>query len=331
MTIVSNMKTLKSDSLREAVDKIKKSNSICLISHINPDGDSIGSLLGLGIALSHFKDKKITLAKVDEVPKKYRFLPQIDHLQKVDENEVFDLVITLDCSDLYRLGPWKYIADSTDFIINIDHHKSNDYFGNINIIDANMSSTGELVYYLLKEMNLDINTEIATSLYVSISTDTGSFKYDNTSPSTHEVTAELLKMGIDINRITTEVYQSKSLVKTKLLVRSLSDMEMHLDNKIGIATVTKDMIEECNATIQDVDGIIEAIRDIDGVEVACILKEVNQEEMKVGFRSKRDIDVARIAETFKGGGHKKASGCTVYKRMEEAKKEVIDEIIKAFR
>lgn len=325
------MKILNNDSLREAIDKIKKSNSICLISHINPDGDSIGSLLGLGIALSHFKDKKITLAKVDEIPKEYKFLPKIDFIQEVDENEVFDLVITLDCGDLFRLGRSKHITDNTDFIINIDHHKSNDFFGDINIVDSNMSSTGELVYYLLREMDLDINTDIATSLYVSISTDTGSFKYDNTSPSTLEVAAELLRKGIDINKITTEIYQSKSLVKTKLLVRSLSDMEMHLDNKIGIAVVTKDMIEECNATIQDVDGIIESIRDIDGVEVACILKEVDQEEIKVGFRSKRDIDVARIAEIFRGGGHKKASGCTVYKRMEEAKKEVIDEIIKTFR
>lgn len=318
------------NNLIEVIDKIQNSKSICLISHINPDGDSLGSLLGLGIALNLFKDKKINLAKVDEIPRKYSFLPKIDYLREIYENEVFDLVITLDCSDLNRLGHSKFIAENADFIINIDHHKSNDYFGQINIVDPNMSSTGELVYHLLKQMDIEIDEDIATALYVSISTDTGSFKYDNTSPSTFEAAAELMRCGIDINRITTEVYQSKSLIRTKLLVKTLNNMEMHLDNRIGIAIVTEEILKDCNATIQDAEGIIEFIRDIEGIEVAAILKEFSKDEMKVGLRSKSDIDVAEIAEKFSGGGHKKASGCTVHKSMEEAKKEVIDEIIKAF-
>lgn len=319
------------DNLKQAIDRIKKSKRICLVSHINPDGDSIGSLLGLGIALSQFKDKKISLAKIDTIPKRYRFLPGIDSMKKIDENEVFDLVITLDCSDLDRLGHSKYIPDNSNFVINIDHHKSNDYFGDINIVKPNVSSTGEVIYYLLEKMKLNIDKEIATSLYVSISTDTGSFKYDNTSPSTFKVASKLLSKGIDINKITTEIYQSNSLEKTKLLLESLNSLEIHLDNRIGISIVTQEMIKNCDAAIQDADGIIEFIRDIDGIEVACVLKEFDKREIKVGFRSKKYIDVAKVAEEFKGGGHKKASGCTIYNTIEEAKKEVLHKIIKTFR
>ncbi len=314
-----------------AISKIEECKRICIISHVNPDGDSIGSLLGLGIALKRDNEKDIRLALVDDIPNEYKFLPRIDYLQNIDNNDKFDLLITLDCSDLNRLGSCKYVSDNSSYIINIDHHKSNDYFGDINIVDSKASSAGELVFKLLKNMNTDIDKEIATCLYVSISTDTGSFKYDNTSSFTHNVAAELLEKDINKNEITTQIYQNRSLSKTKLFIKSINSMEMYLNNKIGVVIVTQDMLKSCDADIKDVDGIVEFVRDISSVEVACILKELDSNEIKVGLRSKTDIDVAEICEKFRGGGHAKASGCTIFGNVNNAKKQLIEEIIKAFR
>lgn len=322
---------MKKSSFNQVIDRINSSKNICIISHVNPDGDSIGSLLGLGLALKKYKDKRIKLAINDEIPKNYKFLPGIEYLEKTQKDEAFDLLITLDCSDLKRLGLGKYVTDNADFIINIDHHKSNDFFGDENIVFPGYSSTGEILFNLLKAMNIEIDTEIATCLYVSISTDTGSFKYDSTSPDTLEVAANLMRKNIDLNKITTNVYQSRSLEKTCLLIKSLNSMELYMDNRIGIISVTEEMIEDCNAAIQDIDGIIEFVRDIDTVEVACMLKELDQEVIKVGFRSKKDIDVAEIAMSFEGGGHSRASGCTIYDTIDNSKDKVLDEIKKAFR
>lgn len=322
---------MKKSSFNQVIDRINSSKNICIISHVNPDGDSIGSLLGLGLALKKYKDKRIKLAINDEIPKIYTFLPGIEYLEKTQKDEAFDLLIALDCSDLKRLGLGKYVTDNADFIINIDHHKSNDFFGDENIVFPGYSSTGEILFNLLKAMNIEIDTEIATCLYVSISTDTGSFKYDSTSPNTLEVAANLMRKNIDLNKITTSVYQSRSLEKTCLLIKSLNSMELYMDNRIGIISVTEEMIESCNAALQDIDGIIEFVRDIDTVEVACMLKELDQEVIKVGFRSKKDIDVAEIAMSFEGGGHSRASGCTIYDTIDNSKDKVLDEIKKAFR
>ncbi|WP_202708741.1 DHH family phosphoesterase [Sporosalibacterium faouarense] len=327
---MSQMK-MKNNSFNDIKEKINSSEKICLIAHVNPDGDSIGSLLGLGLALKKDKDKVVKIALNDELPKNFKFLPGTEYLESTKEEESFDLLITLDCSDLNRLGKGKYIANNADYIINIDHHISNDYFGDMNIVFPNFSSTGEIVFTLAEAIDLDIDKNIATCLYVAISTDTGSFKYDSTSPDTFRVASELLKKEINLNEITRNVYQSRSLERTNLLIKSLNSMELYENNRLAMASVTRDMIDDCNASIQDIDGTIDFIRDIDGVEVACILKEYGQEEIKVGFRSKSDVDVANVAEKFGGGGHRKASGCTIYDKIDKAREMILEEIKKALR
>ncbi|SCG83401.1 Bifunctional oligoribonuclease and PAP phosphatase nrnA [Proteiniborus sp. DW1] len=317
--------------LREALSKIEKNNSICITSHVNPDGDSIGSVLALGLALKRNGYDNITMFIPDEIPRNLSFLPGVDLIQKEIPDNKIKTLIALDCGDLERIGIEKTVLKSIDSIINIDHHITNTKFGNINIIDPDASSTGEIIYEILEFMSVNIDKDIATSLYVAISSDTGSFKYDNTSPTTHIIASKLLNIGIDINFINVNLYQSRSIEKTKLLMASLSTMEILEEGKIALVNVTRQMLQSCNATMSDGDNIIDFIRDIDGIEIACIFKEIEDNVVKVGFRSKNYVDVSAIAKNFNGGGHKKASGCTIYTSIEEGKILVLKEIKNALR
>lgn len=316
---------------KQVIDKLLNSKSICIISHINPDGDNIGSTIGLGMGLLSSLHGKVVMAKSDTIPSLFSFLPGVSNIREINKDEKFDVLIALDCSDQYRLGEYQWIINNSDCVINIDHHISNNNFGDINIIESNASSTGEIVYKLLSCMKIKITKEIATCLYVAISTDTGSFKYDNTSSLTHKIASDLLDCNIDLNEITRNIYQSRSLSKTKLLISCLNSLRLYNENKIAIVSITKNMLEKSNSSTNDADGIIDFIRDIDTVEVACVLKEIHPLEVKVGFRSKKYVDVAKIAESFEGGGHKRASGCTVKSSIEKTEKHVLEKILKTIR
>lgn len=315
--------------LKEVLSVINHDHNICITSHINPDGDSVGSVLALGLALKSIGFDNITMLIPDEIPKNLLFLPGVDLIQREITSSKIDVLIALDCGDLERIGINEASLKSIDFIINIDHHITNNNFGHINIINPDSSSTGEIIYEILEFMNVKINKDIATSLYVAISSDTGSFKYDSTTPVTHVIASKLLKLGIDINIININLYQSRSIDKTNLLIESLNTLELLKDGKLASVIVTREMIRSCNATINDADIIIDFIRDIEGVEVACILKEIEENVVKVGLRSKKYVDVSIIAKKFNGGGHTKASGCTLYSSIEEGKMLIISEIEKA--
>ncbi|WIV10904.1 bifunctional oligoribonuclease/PAP phosphatase NrnA [Proteiniborus sp. MB09-C3] len=319
--------------LREALSVINhnNNNNICIVSHVNPDGDSIGSVLALGLALKRNGYRNITMLIPDEIPNNLMFLLGIDLIQKEISVEKIDLLIALDCGDMERIGINKALLESIDFIINIDHHVTNKGFGDINVVDPCSSSTGEMIYRFLELMKVKLDKDIATSLYVAISTDTGSFKYDNTTPVTHMIVSGLLNIGIDINLININLYQSRSIEKTNLLIASLNTLELLKHKKIALVVVTREMIRKCNATINDADIIIDFIRDIDGVEIACIIKEIDDKLIKVSFRSKNYADVSVIAKNFNGGGHVKASGCTLYSSIEEGKILILEEIEKALR
>lgn len=317
--------------LKEAISMIDNRDNIYIISHINPDGDSIGSVLALGLALKKNGYRNITLLIPDEIPKNLLFLPNVELIKNEIVDSKIDLLIALDCGDKSRLGISKSLLESTNFIINIDHHITNTGFGDINIINSNSSSTGEIVYQIIEFMNIDLDKDIATSLYTAISTDTGSFKYDNTTSTTHTIVARLLDVGIDINFINIHLYQSRSIEKTNLLIMSLNTLELFNNGKIAIVSVTREMLRNCKASIDDTDVVVDFIRDIDTVEVACVLKEIDDNIIKIGFRSKNYIDVSLIAKIFNGGGHAKASGCILYSNIKEGKKMILKEIDKAFR
>jgi phosphoesterase RecJ-like protein len=316
--------------MEKAVELIKSSDNIFIASHVQPDGDNIGSILALGMALKKM-NKDVKILKVDDIPSDYKFLPKIELIKEYNIDPNIDLFFALDSSDIDRLGIGKEFALKAKRIVNIDHHITNTNFGNINIISSSSGATGEIVYEFIKRMGVDIDKNIGTCLYTAISTDTGSFMYSNTTYKTHLIVAELLKTKIDLNEINVNLYQSRSMERTRLFIESLNKLELYLDNKIGIIPVTQEMLKSNNAKLEDTEGTVSFIRDIDSIEVACLLKEIEKGQIKISLRSKRDIDVSKISSKFNGGGHKKAAGCTIYTSIEEAKGLILKEIIKAFR
>lgn len=314
----------------KAIETIQEAKSIYIGSHVQPDGDNIGSLLALGMALKKL-NKNVKVLKVDNIPDYYEFLPNIELIRDYQIENNLDLFIALDSSDMERLGIGGQFAKNANAIINIDHHISNTNFGDINIVSPSDAATGELVYEFIKRLNVEIDIDMATCLYTAISTDTGSFIYSNTSYKTHLIAAELIKTGIDTNYININLYQKKSLERTRLLIDVLKNMEMYLENRLGIVIVTQEILDKNNAKMEDTEGIISFIRDIDTIETACLLKEMDENEIKISLRSKEWVDVSEICTKFKGGGHKRAAGCTLYMGINEAKDTIIKEIEMAFR
>lgn len=313
----------------EVNNLIINSKDIYIASHINPDGDNLGSILALAHGLKKL-NKNVHIIKTDIIPSDFNFLPGIELIKHYDL-ERLELLIVLDCSDIDRLGEFKNLVNKANNTINIDHHVSNTGFGTYNIIDDKASATGELVYTLISSMEIEIDKDIATCLYTAISTDTGSFMYDSVTDKTHEIVAQLIRAGIDKSSITINLYQNRSMQRTKLFIDSFATLNTYDDNKIATVKVTQKMLDNAGAKMEDAEGIISFVRDIDSVEVAVLLKEFKDNEIKIGLRSKKYVDVAAICAAFNGGGHIRAAGCTIHENIDIAEGLITDQIMKALR
>lgn len=314
------------NKLEEAVKLILESENIFIASHINPDGDNLGSTLALYNALKKV-NKNVTPLISDFIPEDFKFLPGIEdmvHYEESDKN--IDLLITLDSSDENRLGDNHKLLDEDIKILNIDHHISNNNFGDINIVVPESPSTCELVFKLIKALDIEIDLDIAENLYTGISTDTGKFSYDSVTGQTHRIVAELIDTGLDFNKININLYESISLEKMRLDIEALSSLTTYHDNKVGVVKVTQKMLEKTGTTMEDSNGIVEQIRKIKGIEVACLLKENKKNEVKVSMRSKEYYNVAEVCELFGGGGHIRAAGCTINESINKSEKLIIDAI-----
>ncbi|NLY21543.1 MAG: bifunctional oligoribonuclease/PAP phosphatase NrnA [Tissierellia bacterium] len=310
----------------EIIAKINESEKIGIISHINPDGDNLGSLLGLSNSLRKY-GKEVESLSVDGIPDFLKFLPGLDRINR-DYDEVLDLLICVDCSDEGRLGSGIKFFNDAKFVINIDHHKTNTLFGGLNLVDSKASATGELVYELITNTDLPMDADIATCLYTAINTDTGSFKYSSTTPKTHRIAANLLEYGIDTEKINSELYQNNTYAKIELFQRAVARIKFAFSNSVAYTYLLKEDFEEFGAKKSDIEGLVELVRDIKGVEIAFILKE-EPTKFKGSFRSKGDIDVSIIASGLNGGGHKQAAGFNVIETdIDIAIQTVLDEIDK---
>lgn len=312
----------------EAIDIINKSENIFIASHVNPDGDNIGSSLSLALALKKI-DKNVTVLRTDNIPDDYLFLPGSDLFQDYSEDlGPIDLFIAVDSSDVERLGKNKDLLKSAEKIINIDHHITSSNFGHINIVDGKSAATGELIYYLIKRMKIELDRDMATNIYTAINTDTGKFSYESVSSDTHRIAGELIDLGISIKDININLYESSSIESTNLFIKTLGTLRTYSNNRIAAAKISQSMLNETNTTIDDTEGIVSFIRSIGSVEVSCLLKELNTNEIKISLRSKKYVDVASICEGFGGGGHIRAAGCTIYEDLDRAESIIVKEIIK---
>ncbi len=317
------------------IKAIKDSKKILLTAHINPDGDALGSVLALHKALK--SAGKATFPVIDDdFPTLYKFLDGWDEILKFgdqileESKDEIDLIIALDCGDVERFGRVSEYFDGKK-VINIDHHISNTAFGTLNMIDSNAASTGEMVYQIISIMGLEITKEIAEAIYTAIVTDTGQFRYTNTTSVTHQIAGDMINNGVDTAYMYEQIYQNTSKEKMLLSAKALSSLKLYFDDRVAVLRVTIDDIQKSGATGADTEGIINFGRDISTVEVAVLLKEHEKEKIKIGLRSKKYVDVATISQEIGGGGHVRAAGCTIYGNIDEAESIMIEKIGKLLK
>ncbi len=304
-------------------DLLNAAESIALISHKDPDGDCLGSLLGFGHIL-HANGKSVKLYLEGEIPFNLRFLPDISKISNRPDSKIHDLVIVLDCSDVSRIGSMVEVFNHSKVSVCIDHHISNDGFCDLDIIESDYSSTGELVYEISKHLGYLIDKEAATNLYAAILTDTGKFIYSNTTAQTMRNIAELIDEGINFSKIAENIYGNEERSIFLVKARIMSDVEFFHKGRLTVAPITKVILDEYSVSLKDVDGIVESIRDIEGVLVSCVLKEIGPKNTKVSLRSKGGVDVSVISLLYNGGGHERAAGFNLETDVNESKKIIVE-------
>lgn len=310
-------------ALQEASEFIKEHDHFLVISHVNPDGDAIGSSMAVAHLLTNL-GKKYVVANAGAVPRRFSFISGIDQLMDFsmqEPNSTFSSVIALDAADEQRMGSTVQYMDEGRAILNIDHHPTNTMFGNVNVILASAASTTEILYDLIEHYFPEhMDFKIAEALYTGLMTDTGGFRYSNTTQSVLNKAAALLSYEIKPHIIAEHALETISVSYLGLLQVVLPSLHFSFDYKVASLTVTLEDLKRAQASKDDIDGLVSYPRNIEGVEVGILFKQVSATEVKVSLRSKSEVDVAKIAQSHGGGGHAKASGFTFEGSLEEAQK-----------
>lgn len=315
--------------VRKIVDAIRSSHTVCVVGHVRPDGDCIGSQLGLGLALRE-AGKKVTIWNEDEMPGKLAFLDRDHLLQTPKSGQRFDCVIATDCASFERLGRVKDCVADRKVFINIDHHASNTRYADLNWVSSKEPSTGELIYRLLKTGNWPITRAIADCLFTAVSTDTGSFQYSSTTPATFNVASHLVERGANLGRISQEVYESYPLARVQLLRHLYNNFHLTHGDRTAYLWLKRRDYTRTGAQRDDTEGLIDHIRAINGVVVACLFEEVDGDMTRISLRSKSDnVNVNTIAGQFGGGGHHAAAGARILGKPLATQRRVLNAIRKA--
>ena len=311
------------------LNRLNESRTICIAGHLRPDGDCIGSQIGLALALRQI-GKEVTVWNEDPVPRKLAFLDPEHLVQPPEPGRKFDAVVATDCASFERLGAVGDFIKDRDSFINIDHHPSNTRYADINWVSAQEPATGELIFRLLKAANWRITPAIADCLFTAVSTDTGSFQYPSTRPSTYHVGGELVDKGANLARICDQVYQSFPLSRVRLLQHVYSTFRLVHQNQIAYFWLKKADFDRTGANMTDTEGLIDHVRAIEPVVVACVFEEEEPDVTRISLRSKsKRINVNEIARLFNGGGHEAAAAARVPGRPLTVQRKVIGAIKKA--
>jgi phosphoesterase RecJ-like protein len=325
-------------NLYEIVCVLKKADNIAIFPHISVDGDGLGSSLALGLALKKLH-KKVAVYLEESIPEVYSFLPGNSlvevyggslALYEAGQAKASSgiVAVALDTGDLDRLGKRAGAFNRAQVRINIDHHATNPGFADYNFIKPESSAVGEIVFEMIGMMEVDMDRDIAICLYTAITTDTGGFRYSNTTPLTHRIAADLVGRGINVADISQKVFDTTSLEKTKLIGMAIGTLELYGAGKLAIITIDRQMMEDSGAKDEDCDGIVNIGRNIKGVEVAVLMREADNREIRVNLRSNYYVDVSVIANLFSGGGHKRAAGFTVVGELSQVKSQLVQIINK---
>lgn len=305
---------IKTNSIREELEGV---TSVAIAGHIRPDGDCVGSCMGLYLYIKeNFPEIQEVDVYLQKIPDSYHIISGTDKICHSCENDKkYDLFFALDCGDLERLGDSvKYFRDAGKTVC-YDHHISNKGFADVNYVDPYISSTSELIFHIMEEEK--ISKETAEALYMGIAHDTGVFQYSCTSPHTMEAAAGLMRKGINCSYIIDTTYMEKTYIQNQILGRALLESMMILDGSGIVSAIKQKDMKFYGAEPSDLDGIVSQMRLTRGVEVAIFLYETNNQEYKVSLRSKSYVDVSKVAQYFGGGGHVRAAGCTMQGSMHD--------------
>ncbi len=299
------------DALKAIAALIKENDDFLIISHVSPDGDTLGSVL----ALAHMLEvlgKRVQAVCADRVPHIYGFLPGASRMLLPAQARAARVAIAVDCADAQRLDAALPLFEAATVTCNIDHHMTNTEYAAYNYVRGKAAATAEMIFSLLGALDAEPDADAASCLYAALISDTGSFAYSNTTPETLRIAARLMERGAEHSRINRLIYRTIPFQKKKLLGAALIGLELYEDGKIGATCLNREQVASCGAGEEDTEGIIDHIRDIEGVEVALFIRETEAGVYKVSLRSKSYADVGQIAKLLGGGGHMRAAGYTAY-------------------
>lgn len=297
------------------VSGIKNAKNIVLVTHVHPDGDALGATLGLRDVLETM-GKRVLVFLEEPVSSLFTFLPGsarvhtslVELRQFVEESQADLITVALDSGDDNRLGKHKdELLCLSPFMV-IDHHKSHKDYGEYRWVEAGLSSTGEMVYELIRALGAELSHDAAVNIYVAICTDTGSFRYESTKPRTLQIASDLVAIGVQPEAIATQLYDNFSLQRLKLMELVLGTLQTYVDDQLAFIHVTSEMLACSGAELHEVEGFIDYPRSLKSVKVAAFLKEGRNGQVSVSLRAKGECDVAEIAKIFDGGGHRNAAG-----------------------
>jgi phosphoesterase RecJ-like protein len=319
--------------MEQILEQLRKSEQILVASHINPDGDAIGSLIAMGLALDALH-KKVVLYNESPIPAVYRFLPALRRVQRsIDQQRLdqLDTAMIIDCGTLPRVGEIADRLDRVPVIVNIDHHITNTGFGHYRLIDTGACASAEIVYRLINALKVPINEAVATALYTAILTDTGSFRFSNTNHTAFRICEEMIGTGVDPYRVAQNVYGRYSMGRIKLLNLALDSIEISHNGKLSLMSLTQEMLDETGTQPEDVDGLINYAKRIQDVRVAVLIQERQNGQGRrngalpyhVSLRSDGTVDVAAIASRFGGGGHSSAAGFSIEATLLDIKSRIL--------
>lgn len=302
---------------------IVNSETFFLAGHLNPDGDTIGSMLAIGSVLKRL-GKKVRLFSQDPVPENLRFLPHVKSIRSrlPSASAKFDAAILLECSNPARGGNLDPVLKRAAKVVNIDHHKTSELYGDINIVEPHSSSTAEIVYRLFYNMNVHVTKREASCLYTGIVTDTGRFHFPATSPRTLEVASRLLETGFKFSRVNDLLYATKACEGLRILGRALESLEMKAGGKLAVLTLKASDFKQLGARSEHTENVINFGLMPPGVKAAVMFRE-EEERIGVTFRSRGHLDVSTVAKAFGGGGHRNASGCRIKGGLAAAREKVL--------
>ncbi len=303
---------MKADAAEEIIGILISAQEVALTSHVNPDGDSIGALLGLAITMAG-QGKRVYAAIPGKgvLPPQYGFMPGRDlMISPTAFPESGPVFVALDCGNLERLDNLKDTALRAERFINIDHHVDNTRFAELNLVRPESSSTSEIVYSLLKQAAIPVKPEAALSLYVGLMTDSGRFQHDNTNPATFQAAAELVALGANPHLAAHEVYENQSFEYLRLIGRTLARAEFNPDLRMVHSYVSQQDLAETGALMEETEDLIDLLRIARGTRIAVLLKQLEDGKVRVSLRSSDDMDIAWIARKHGGGGHARAAGFT---------------------